>query len=262
MISKSKQFLAPLAIGPLAIGPFAIGSLLAAAACLVVTGTAQAQPGATPPGSVPPYAPTPAPTPAAPAPAPYYGPNYGPNYGPAQPPVQSPVPAAKKKTRQGWNIGVSFGVGSLVSSIGEFDCVGCETEPPALAFDLHVGSMIVPRLALQVEFWGQIRPLDRNGDSSIGQRMFLLAAQYWITPRFWVKGGLGLAALTLNYYNGFEDVNEPLDSGSAFMAAIGYEIVRSSGFAFDIQLKTGSGMYDARNEEVSAGVVALGVNWY
>jgi hypothetical protein len=150
----------------------------------------------------------------------------------------------------------------MESSLGEFDCAGCESAPPALGFDFHVGTMLMPRLALQAEFWGQTRNLDENGNGSIAQQMFLLAAQYWLTPRFWIKAGVGFASLTLTYDNGFEDVSEPLDDGSAFMGAVGYEIMSSASFALDIQLKTGTGIYDARGEEVGVGMIALGLNWY
>jgi hypothetical protein len=242
-------------IGKQFLGPVGVAS--AAAACLCVSGIAQAQPGATPPGSVPPYSPPPSSPPSGPGAAPYYGPNYG----PAQPPLP-PQPA--EQTRQGWNLGLSLGVGSMTSSAGDFECLDCDTEPPAIAFDLHVGTMIMPRMALQAEAWVQSRALDAYGDSSIGQSMFLLALQYWLTPRFWIKGGLGFASLTVSYNNGFEDVTDNVNDGSAVMGALGYELVSSSSFALDLQLKTGAGIYDdgADGEDISSGVLAVGVNWY
>lgn len=153
-------------------------------------------------------------------------------------------------------------MGTLESTAGDFGCADCESAPPTLGFDLHVGYMLMPRLALQGEVWGQVRPLDASGNSSMEQRMVMVAAQYWITPRFWFKGGLGIASLSLTYFDGADDVSEPLDDGGAFMVAVGYEVIRSGGFAFDVQLKTGSGFYDKRDEEVSTGLIALGVNWY
>jgi hypothetical protein len=156
------------------LGPLGVASVAAASLC--VASVAQAQPGATPPGSTPPYsAPPPSAPPSGPGNAPYYGPN--PNYGPQQPPLP-PQPA--KKTRQGWNIGLSLGVGSMSSSAGELECLDCDSEPPAFAFDLHAGTMVMPRMALQAEVWGMTRPLDAYGDASIGQNMFMLAVQYWL----------------------------------------------------------------------------------
>ena len=46
------------------------------------------------------------------------------------------------------------------------------------------------------------------------------------------------------------------------MGAVGYEIVQSGGFALDLQLKTGRGLYSDRDEEITTNVLALGLNWY
>lgn len=178
-----------------------------------------------------------------------------------------PPPKAAKTTRDGWNIGLSLGVGSMSSSAGELECIDCDSEPPTIAFDLHVGTMVMPRMALQAEVWGQSRSLDAYGDASLGQTMFMVALQYWLTPRFWIKGGLGIASLSVSYYDGVDDVSENVDNGSAVMGAIGYELISSRSFALDLQLKTGSGLYEGdgpgdTGEDLSTGVLALGVNWY
>lgn len=234
-------------------------------ACLLVPALGNAQPGATPPGSVPPYAPAPsdpAPNPGPP-PSPDYGPDYGPNYGPNYGPRQPPLPPPnQERGRSGWNIGFSGTIGSMSSSAGELACEGCEVSPPAIGGELHIGTMVMPRLALQGEFWIVTRDLDAYGEASLNQQLFLLTAQYWLTPRFWIKAGLGLASLSLTYFDGYEDVNEGLESGTALMAALGYEIIQSGKFAIDLQLKTGRGLYTERDEEVSTNVIALGFHWY
>ncbi len=220
------------------------------------------QPGATPPGSVPPYAPAPAPTNPAPypAPAPAPNPDYGPNYGATQQPM--PPPRKTKKGRSGWNIGFSGAVGSMKSSAGELSCEGCESTPPALGGELHIGTMVMPKLALQAEVWFMSRDLDVNGDASLDQMLFMVTAQYWVAPKFWIKAGIGAADLSLSYFDGVEQVDESLESGTAIMGAVGYEILQSGGFALDLQLRTGRGLYSDRDEDITTNVLALGLNWY
>lgn len=208
---------------------------------------AHAQPGATPPGSMPPYS---APPPTY-APSPYYG----------QP---MPPPAPRSEEREGWNLGFSAGIGSMESSAnGGFACSGCQVEPPTGAFDLHVGTMLSNRLALQGEIWMQSRALDVDGMASVNQTMLLLAAQYWLTPRLWLKAGIGFASLSVSYFDGFEDRSDQVGEGGGFMAAVGYELMSSRSFGLDIQLKTGAAGYDTSDaEEVSITAIALGLNWY
>ena len=236
-------------------------TLLVASFALLSTQLADAQPGATPPGTVPPYPPAgppPGPPPASPppgpaAPAPYYAPP-----PPAYP--QAPIPAPPRG-REGWQLGASFGIGALSDSTGLFDCPNCESGPAAVGFDFHVGSMISTKLALQGELWVQSRAMDDSGESSLGQSMYLLAAQYWFSPRFWIKAGLGLATLNATYDPSSQGRPADIsDAGSAMMGAVGYEIVHSRGFGFDVQLKTGAGLYEEL--ELSTTVLALGVNWY
>jgi hypothetical protein len=148
------------------------------------------------------------------------------------------------------------------SSAGELTCEGCEVEPPAVGGELHIGTMLMPKLAVQGEAWFMSRSLDDNGDSSLDQTLLMVTAQYWVAPKFWLKAGIGVSNLTLSYFDGFEQVDESLESGTAIMGAVGYEIVQSGGFALDLQLKTGRGLYSDRDEEITTNVLALGLNWY
>ncbi|MCP4447602.1 MAG: porin family protein [Myxococcales bacterium] len=234
--------------------------LLPLAAILVMgsASVANAQPGMTPPGTTPPHSdPPPAspgpagPPPAAPAsayaPAPYYGP-------PMPPPAQP-------KERSGFHIGLSGGGGSMTSDAGEFTCNGCNYA--AGTFDLHAGRMLSPKFALQGELWCQIRSLNEDGHASITQTMYMIAAQYWLHPRFWVKAGIGGANLSLSYESDFgEQERESLDDGTSMQFAIGFEVIHSHGFSLDTQIKTGFGSYSDRDEKVSATSLNLGLNWY
>ena len=222
-------------------------------------GVANAQPGMTPPGSVPPYS---APPPASPGPA---GPpdqpgaqpgGYGPEpyYGPPMPPqVQS-------QDREGFNIGLSAGLGTMESDAGEFACSGCE--PVAVNFEIHAGKMLSPVFALHAELWFQSQSLEANGTASINQTMYLLAAQYWVHPRVWLRAGIGGSNLSLSYETGFGQESESLDTGLGMQGGIGFELIHSQGFSLDALIKTGAGMYSDRAETISATTVNIGVNWY
>ncbi len=210
---------------------------------------ASAQPGNTPPGSVPPY---------SQPPAPYYGGGQGYTGAPMPPP---PPPSQE---REGWNLGLSIGLGSMDSSAnGGFQCSGCDVDPPTVGFDLHVGSMVMANLALQAEFWMQSRALDVDGTSSVRQNMLLLAGQYWVMPRLWLKAGVGFTSLSVSYFDGIQDRSDKIGDGAAFMASIGYELMHSRGFGLDLQFKTGMGSYQMnQHEQVTANTIALGANWY
>ena len=130
-----------------------------------------------------------------------YGPS--PYYGPPMPP-----PPPQQRERSGFTVGLSGGVGIMESDAGEFACAGCD--PVAGTFDIHVGTMLTPRFALQGEIWFQGQSLEAGGTASINQTMIFLAAQYWLHPRFWIKAGLGGANLTLNYDDGFGGQSEDL----------------------------------------------------
>lgn len=240
--------------------------LFAATYALLGTGVASAQPGMTPPGSTPPYS---APPPASPGPA--GEPGDAQPYGPAQQPgaaqpygAQQPYgalpPPLPPQERSGFNIGVSLGLGVMESDAGELACNGCE--PVAFSFDVHAGKMLSSRFALLGEFGFQGQSLDSSGTSSITQSIFSVAAQYWLHPRLWLKGGLGLSSLSLNYESGFGPESESLGSGVAMHLAAGAELMHTPTFALDVQLKTGAAGYESRDETISNTSINLGVNWY
>ncbi len=248
---------------------------------------ADAQPGITPPGSVaPPSQPAPGPVPLPPTaqPAPYPGPATarppGPPPGPPpeaypqqggypgpqpyaqppsygyQPPMQAPL-APPRRLRSGFNFGLNLGLGDMTSSAGEFVCDDCTQTPVTVAFGFHVGVMLAPNVSLVGEVWGQGRSLDTNSDVVLGQTLYLVGLQYWLSDRFWVKGGLGASALSITEFG----KQSGLDDGGAGMLAIGYELSHSPKFAWDIQIKSGAGFYE-NGETIEATTLTTGITWY
>lgn len=182
----------------------------------------------------------------------------------AQPyePAPAPAPASVEPAanlRKGLTLGFGAGVGGMESSDGPIECIDC-TDSVAGSLDFHVGVMLNPRFALMFEVWGEGQALDSQSDVTLVQVLAMGAAQLWLTPRLWVKGGLGTAHLSERYGRG-EEPNE-LDTGAAAMAAIGAELISRPRFAMDIQLRGGSGTYEGLEDTITQGSLQLGFSWY
>ena len=161
--------------------------------------------------------------------------------------------------RRGLTGGIGFGLGVLSTDSGIFECFDCSFQPAALGLNGHIGGMLDHRTALVGEYWLQAQQLDRFGDATGIQHLVMGAIQHWVHPQFWVKGGLGVAALQVSYYDGFVD---ELASGIAVMGALGYEFIFAPDFAIDIQLRFGSGLYRGVGDRASTALVGAGISWY
>ena len=186
---------------------------------------------------------------ADPPPPPGYGGPSAQPYAPLPPPP--PPPAAY---RSGWYVGVALGGGSIRAHDD-----GATSEPlGAFLADLHFGGMVTPRLGLQVELWAAIHDYEDYENSALVLNNVGLAAQYWITPRLWLKGGVGSATLE------YQMDGETLDSieGTSFLGGVGYELVQQDRLAIDVQFNTTTtGYADGGGTTTSSGLL-VGVNWY
>ena len=218
-----------------------LGSAVAAGAlvCSLLSSLAQAQPGGPPP-----------PPPPSGAGGGYYGP----------PPAQE---SGAFFNRRGLAIGFGFGVGGMSAESGPIECVGCDYEPAAVGVDFHIGAMINPRFALLFEVWGTGQAVDADGRTVLVQTMAMAALQYWLTPQLWLKGGLGAAQLSYSFDDGYGETDSAeIDSGGAIMGAVGYEIMSGRKFAIDLQLRVGSGTYEGISDQINAGTLSVGFNWF
>lgn len=218
---------------------------LAVAACMILSpALATAHPSA--PSAAPP------PPPRGPAPGQYAPPPPPPSAGPGF------------FYRKGFTLGFGFGLGGMATDTGAIECIDCDYDPVAGAFDFHVGGMLNPRLALLFEYWGTGKQLDAIGTTMFFQHLVMVAAQYWVSPRLWLKGGLGFSHLSWQYDDGYVREDEPVADGGALMGALGYEIVTGHKFALDVQLRLGAGTYEglAIGDQIQVATVGLGVNWY
>ncbi len=158
--------------------------------------------------------------------------------------------------------GFSVGLGGMHDPDGLTNCDNCAN---ALAFEVdgHIGGMINNRLGLMLE--GQIngRTVHADdgtgtGDSVLTQNALMVAAQYWILPMLWVKGGIGLAGLEKDN----NDVSYDYGAGVAFLGAVGVELLSARFFAIDLQARLIDGVYNSGDGNITAGTIGLGFNWY
>lgn len=186
----------------------------------------------------------------------YYG---GPGYGPAPQPI--PGGFHNREGRLAWGFG--FGLGYMNDNGSAVTCQGCDAQPVTAAFDFHIGGMVSPRLAILFELQanGQQIALDPTTDVTLVQTLAMGAVQYWVTPQFWVKGGIGVANLQEN-----DNVNgvtyTPPSDGLALLGAAGFELMSARFFALDLQGRLSSGSYNGTGDHITSGTIGLGLNWY
>jgi hypothetical protein len=140
-------------------------------------------------------------------------------------------------------------------------CVNCDFKPLAFEGDFHLGGMLTPRFGLMFEGQvnGQTIQADRfNGDTFLTQGAAMIAAQFWIIPQLWVKGGLGLASLRVDDGVFVDDFG----TGGAIMGAVGVELLSARNFALELQGRVIEGTYNSLNDNITSGTIGFGINWY
>src|SRR5690606_38518205 len=114
-----------------------------------------------------------------------------------------------------------------------------------------------PRFALMGEF--QVNAQTLSSDRFTGetetlvQGAAMIAAQYWLTPQRWIKGGVGFASLQVNtswYVDGITDESTIPENGIALMGALGYELVSARNSSIDVEGRVINGSYDAIDNNV------------
>jgi hypothetical protein len=178
----------------------------------------------------------------------YYAPP--PGYGGGYPPP--PPRRYFREYRSGLTLGGALGVGTISAD----DCGACGG---GLAWEFHIGGMVTPQFAILADLSGIVRNYDDGtGGSTLTNSLFAVAAQYWIIPILWVKGGIGDAHIALSDYTGNTYGNE--ENALGFLLAGGVEVIHAPNFALDLQLRLMHGDYSGGGATNYAFLV--GVNWY
>lgn len=161
--------------------------------------------------------------------------------------------------RQGVFVGAGFGLGGIQVDGEELECASCGSRPIASELSFHVGQWIGEHSAVMLELQGSTQTISSSddGDVRLLQGAALVAAQYWLSPRLWIKGGVGAATIA----NRFSDETEKLDSGLALLGGLGFELSSGARHAIDLQARLVAGNYDWYGQ-VRTASVGVGLSWY
>jgi hypothetical protein len=193
-----------------------------------------------------PYPGQPAPYPGQPAPYPNGG--YAqPAPAPMPPPPLQPTTPVGFENHQGLMVGFGLGLSSL-------SCENCGHAEGGLGFDFNLGGFINPRLALMYDASGWY---DSEDGITLSLTLHALAAQYWVSPKLWIKGAAGVANSRTSF-EGFESGSNS-ESGSGIGGGLGYEFVQSGNLAVDLSARLN---IVSINESSATTVNAVvGVRW-
>jgi len=175
----------------------------------------------------------------------YYAPPPGYGYPPPPPPP--------RVYRSGLTVGAAIGGGGISAS----NCGACGG---GFAFELHIGGMVAPQLAIMADISSVLHSYDDGlgGSNTLSNSLFAVAAQYWVAPMVWLKGGIGDAHISLSDYAGNTYGTD--EDALGFLLAGGVEVFRTPNFALDLQLRFMHGSYSGGGATNYAFLV--GFNWY
>jgi hypothetical protein len=169
--------------------------------------------------------------------------------------------------RHGLTLGVSAGLGYMRDNGSTIVCSGCDGGAITGMLEAHIGAMLGSRFALLLEIQGNAQQIAVDATSgqsaTLRQVLVLGAVQLWVTPRFWLK--LGLGAANLDVLDNSTGVAYAVgNTGFGVLAGAGLELISGRGFALDLQARATEGVYQytAGTDYVTSGTIGLGLNWY
>jgi hypothetical protein len=132
----------------------------------------------------------------------------------------------------------------------------------------HIGGMVNNRLGIMFELQANFQQIafdpTTGNNSTMQQTLAMGAIQYWITPIFWLKGGVGFANLDI-IDNNTGLASNVGNNGLGVLVGAGIELFSARRFALELQGRLTEGVYhysDGSNDNVTSGTIGLGFNWY
>jgi hypothetical protein len=157
--------------------------------------------------------------------------------------------------------GAAIGFGGMNDGgSGLTDCGGCDVKPLAFEGDAHIGGMLSNQFGLmfEVQVNSQQVSADRFDNTFVTQGAAMIAAQYWVLPMLWIKGGIGFASLQVDDGVFVDDFG----TGGAVMGAAGVELFSARNFALELQGRLINGSYNSLNDNITSGTIGIGINWF
>jgi len=175
--------------------------------------------------------------------------------------------AAEPKVQR-WRDRWVLGVGALAGRPINNDCSDCYWDAAAGA-DFQIGWMLTPRLALMMDTHavavGESNlPHPGAEPNAMVQGVVGIAAQYWTSPRVWIKGGIGSGevreSVTVHSDNGTSlDITES-KTGFGTLAAVGYELYHGNSLGVNANVRY-AGIHGDQLSRASV-VLGIGMTWY
>lgn len=183
------------------------------------------------------------------------------------PPQPATAPYAAAQQRDGWYIG--FGVGIPDGSISgqgdsfSFKEINGDRDPTRLALNFKVGWTVNPRLLLGLDITAARAQASGDGlvDSAAQITNYNAVATFFPWERgFFVRGGLGLSALTLE----LDDESESY-GGTNLLGGLGYAFWLGKQFNLTVNLDASKQFYgssDLDPEGSQFWMLYAGFDWY
>jgi len=136
-----------------------------------------------------------------------------------------------------------------------------------LALNWKVGYMLNPKLALLINGAVSVYEYDLSDRKRLRDFGGVFAsAQYFISDKFWVLGGVGIGTDAPVFYDLKPEntVETNYYSGLGIVSSVGYEIFRKKNFALDIQARINYGNVNLPIGKTNGFTTALlvGINLY
>jgi hypothetical protein len=164
--------------------------------------------------------------------------------------------ASEDAGRRGLLIGVGLQAGHIrFQCQNDPNCGDNVNESGGL--NISLAYMMTDKLAFSVDGWAMVHRSEFLTETvTVTHSMLTVGPQIWLVPRIWVRGGVGWARLSVD----FGDIQAQSESVLGIMGAVGWEVLTSSKFALDVQVRAGTGFYDGV-DAANAGL-GLGFTWF
>jgi hypothetical protein len=164
----------------------------------------------------------------------------------------APALAQSAPKRKGFMIGFGLGAGSTAVSSDLGDA-----QLGSAAYELHIGGMLTPGLALMFASSGTGGAL--NDNFNLFHSVNGVAVRGFFASRLWAEGGLGLASLSVKSDDNSLELGA---TGVGILGGFGVEVVRGPIFAMDLELQTAISGYSDAGAGAANLSLGLGFSWY